>query len=665
MSGPERPAIAAVLAVLALTLVLMALAPAPAGAGAYGRIDMQRPDLTAWPDVKLVFSLHNWPSGKELPSSGVRLLENERGAAGLEFRAFENAGKIGFVMAVDSSQSMKGRPMEDAKRAVRAFMLELKPTDEIAVVDFDSKAKLLSGFTSDRDALWSSLEAMAPEGQTVLYDALSYSLGLFPGVGTDSSADSGDAFVQRNVIVLTDGQDHGSRAKFASTVAQAVKSEVKVYPVLLGRNPVSTTKLMRRLAEDTGGRLLAAPDSRDLALLYSDLGRALRNQFELAFRSELPPDSKTVNLWLAVDLPDYQASWGSTYANPGYRHPLPAPSPTIPSVLAARFGGAAPAVGFAMFVWGVFGAAFLAVYVLLTSLFPPKSALSQQIRFYERTWRKNHPEGGGRPWRPPALDTVTRLSGDVAAKRGFGEDLSLKLAQCGLPVSVGEFMVANMGMAVGLGLVIYVLTLSLAASALAAAAAGAAPVPMLDYLKARRSQAFHEALPQTLTLISGALKAGYSFLQAVDMVVEETLPPMSTEFRKVLTETRLGLPLEEALGNMARRVGSVNFDWTVMAVNIQRDVGGNLAEVLDTLAATIRDRDRVGRQIKVLTAEGRLSAIILFVLPFMVVVSLSFVNPDYLSVLWSSRAGLALVGLGLALMAIGGVWLKRVVTIEV
>jgi tight adherence protein B len=134
-------------------------------------------------------------------------------------------------------------------------------------------------------------------------------------------------------------------------------------------------------------------------------------------------------------------------------------------------------------------------------------------------------------------------------------------------------------------------------------------------------------LPDTLQLLAGTLKAGYGVLQAIDTVVKEVEDPTSTEFQRALTEARLGLPLEDSLGDMAERIDSDDFRWVVVAMNIQRQVGGNLAELLETVAATLRGREQVRRQISALSAEGRLSAIILIALPFVILGFLLMTNP--------------------------------------
>jgi tight adherence protein B len=190
------------------------------------------------------------------------------------------------------------------------------------------------------------------------------------------------------------------------------------------------------------------------------------------------------------------------------------------------------------------------------------------------------------------------------------------------------------------------------------------PFLILNLRIAGRLRKFHEQLPDTLQLISGSLKAGYSFNQALSMVVEETMPPISDEFRRVLSEIRMGLQEKEAMENMAERMKSEHLDWVVMSVNIQREVGGNLAEVMEIIANTIRERDTVLRQIKALTSEGRLSAYILIGLPIILAIVLSFLNREYISLLFTSIIGWVMVGIAVILMIIGIFWIIKIVSIK-
>lgn len=154
-------------------------------------------------------------------------------------------------------------------------------------------------------------------------------------------------------------------------------------------------------------------------------------------------------------------------------------------------------------------------------------------------------------------------------------------------------------------------------------------------------------------------------MQAVDTVVKEAPEPTASEFSRVLTESRLGLPLEDSLEAMADRVGSEDFQWVVVAINIQRRVGGNLAELLDTVADTLRERAMVRRQIKTLSAEGRLSAIILVAMPFVIALYLFTVNRGYLSLLFERTVGQIMMIGAAVLMGIGIAWMRKLIDIDV
>jgi tight adherence protein B len=181
----------------------------------------------------------------------------------------------------------------------------------------------------------------------------------------------------------------------------------------------------------------------------------------------------------------------------------------------------------------------------------------------------------------------------------------------------------------------------------------------------RREAAFLAQLPDTLQLIAGSLQAGYSLPQAIDTVVREGQAPMSVEFNRAMVESRLGMPVDDALERIGERMKSSDFSWVVMAIRIQRDVGGNLAELLLTVAETLRERERLRRQIKALSAEGRLSGWILGALPVVFGFYLLVASPAYLAPLWSTPLGIAMVVLAVVLLAVGGFWMSRVVKVEV
>ncbi len=178
------------------------------------------------------------------------------------------------------------------------------------------------------------------------------------------------------------------------------------------------------------------------------------------------------------------------------------------------------------------------------------------------------------------------------------------------------------------------------------------PWMYLGFRRRRRKKKFEAALPDTLQLMSGSLAAGLSLAQSVDTIVREGTEPITSEFKKVLVETRLGLSLETALQGVADRFESKDFDWVVMAINIQRQVGGNLAELLNTVAGTMREREYMRRQVAALAAEGKLSAMVLGGLPPMFLLYLMLANRTYVMVLFQRP-------IGIAMLVVGGLILSR------
>jgi tight adherence protein B len=183
--------------------------------------------------------------------------------------------------------------------------------------------------------------------------------------------------------------------------------------------------------------------------------------------------------------------------------------------------------------------------------------------------------------------------------------------------------------------------------------------------ESRRTSAFLSQLPDTLQLVSGSLSAGYSIPQAMDTVVREGQQPITGEFNRALVEARLGVPIEDAMDGIAERMQSKDFGWVVMAIRIQHEVGGNLAELLTTVSATLRERERLRRQVSALSAEGRLSAWILGLLPIMFAVYLALVRPEYLKPLFTDPIGGLLLGLGGVLLIVGVLWLRKAIQVEV
>ncbi|HYH25967.1 MAG TPA: type II secretion system F family protein [Blastococcus sp.] len=186
---------------------------------------------------------------------------------------------------------------------------------------------------------------------------------------------------------------------------------------------------------------------------------------------------------------------------------------------------------------------------------------------------------------------------------------------------------------------------------------------LLGFRAGRRQAAFADQLDDSLQLMASSLRAGHSLLRAVDSVSHEAETPTSEEFARIVNETRVGRDLNDALDEVAERMGSDDFTWVAQAIAIHREVGGNLAEVLDAVGHTIRERNAIRRQVKALSAEGKLSAIVLMALPFGVTGFLSVSNPEYLAKFTESLVGYGMLGAAGVMLLVGGLWLKKTVAI--
>jgi tight adherence protein B len=205
----------------------------------------------------------------------------------------------------------------------------------------------------------------------------------------------------------------------------------------------------------------------------------------------------------------------------------------------------------------------------------------------------------------------------------------------------------------------------LAPALLIAAAAGALPAGYLFWLKRQRIAMFERQLPEALELVSRALRAGHAFSVGLKLVGEEAADPIGMEFRRVFEEVAMGVALPQALQNMTNRVDCVDLRFFVTSVLVQRETGGNLAEIIDSLATLIRKRFELHLRVRALSAEGRMSAIVLFGLPLIVGILLFKMNPEYMGLLFTDPMGQNLATVGSLLMVIGAVVMKRMVAIKV
>ncbi len=265
-------------------------------------------------------------------------------------------------------------------------------------------------------------------------------------------------------------------------------------------------------------------------------------------------------------------------------------------------------------------------------------------------------------WIPQSMTSFGRRFADAS---GFGEELDMRLEAAGVSLRAGEFVVASAGAALVAAFIGVGIFGTWIFGVIFAAVGAVAPWFTLQMQLGKRAEKLREQLPDVLTILASSLRAGHSFLQALDTVSKEIPEPAAGEFVRVVAEVRLGRPVEDALGALAERVGSEDFKWAVLAVNIQREVGGNLAEILDNVADTLRERATLRRQVLVLTTEGRLSAWVLGVMPFAIALYMYAVNKEYVSLLVTTTVGWVLLIGALGLLGFGILWMRKIVKIDV
>lgn len=193
----------------------------------------------------------------------------------------------------------------------------------------------------------------------------------------------------------------------------------------------------------------------------------------------------------------------------------------------------------------------------------------------------------------------------------------------------------------------------------------ALPPALLKHQRSKRLYAFEEHFPEALDLLSRAVRAGHAFSAGMKMVADELDEPVGPEFRKAFDEQNFGLPLKDSLNNLSERIPLLDVRFFATAVLIQRETGGNLSEILDNLANVVRERFKIRRQVRVHTAHGRFTGYVLMALPAFLAVALSFINPDHMNLLFEERMGQLMIVASIVMQAIGFIWIKQVVKIEV
>lgn len=633
MSRATRIATAAVLVAL--------LAPASAGAAS---LAVQQVDTARYPEISVRVAL---PGTLVATKARPRFEVAENGRDIAEVRSSPvkaDPTKSYTVLVIDTSGSMQGQAIVDARAAAARFVDEMGVGAQIAVIAFADEPKIVVGFTDDRAELQTAIDSLAARGETAVYDALVTAASLVPD----------DKQALKSIVLLSDGGDTVSDRTLPAAVEAVRKSGAPVYAISL-KTKESSRKALSIIAQDSAGRLVPVARSTELGGLFEGIARELKDVWVLTYRSN-EPSTKDIEVDITAIAGDRTASTPYVFENPAFAQVGSEARLRVPDVRAdTRLLVGAVALSFlAMSVFAV--GVMLLVMRQNTGL--------EQLRYYDQLQAdadEAHVPGVTDKVRSGINDAV----GYVAGRRGLTKLVSASLERAGLPLRAVEYMSAHVIGVVAIGFITQLLVGRLVLSVLMIVLATLLPILFLASAIERRRHGFEDQLPDVLTMIAGSLRGGWGVQQAIDLVVQEAMPPASVEFKRVQTETRLGMPLEQSLMAMADRLESDDFRAVVTAVTIQREVGGNLAEVLDVVASTVRDRGALRRQISALTAEGRLSAIILIILPIIEAVALTFISPGYLEPLYTTLFGIVSLVVGVVLMVVGSIWLIKATKIEV
>jgi tight adherence protein B len=565
------------------------------------------------------------------------------------------------VLAIDTSASMAGARIAEAKKAATTYLATVPDNVKVGVLTFDDTVRLVVPPGLDREAARAAVADVRLTKQTALYDGV---LGALKASGP-SGADAG----QRKILLLSDGKD--TTDTDLSTVVRAIKKSGAGIDVVSLQSGDEASQPLKEIAAAGKGSVLTTADPAALTAAFAREADVLARQ--VVVTAKVPSDDGATSADVAVTVPTSSQSYEAAAYLPVRPKPdkgaekvaaaVPTPVTAGPLDLPRSVMiGAVGAIGVGLI--GVIAALAMGSSKPATHL-----TLSEHVSAYGVMAVPGHsgPRQDGAATAPGALKDQARQVAEktLANNKNLEARISSALEGAGLDLRPSEWLLLRAGITVGGGLLgLLIGAGSVVIGLLLVLAAIFGPTLYLKLKKARRLGAFGTALADTLQLMSGSLSAGLSLGQSIDTIVREGNEPIASEFRRVVVESRLGVTLEDSLEGVAQRMQSKDFEWVVMAIRIQRQVGGNLAELLLTVAATLREREYLRRHVKALSAEGRLSAYILGGLPPVFLIYLTLSKPDYVHPLWTTPIGwIMCVGMAL-LLGVGIFWMAKVAKVD-
>jgi Flp pilus assembly protein TadB len=611
--------------------------------------------------LQFVFSAANLPTGATLDPKSVLVTANDTPMSSTASPPQTDASSGAVpsrvvILTLDVSGSMAGSGISAARAAALAYAVNLPDDVRVGLVTFSTTPHTLLAPTTSRPALRSAINKVQSGGDTALYDGVIAAARILEGQPKNAV---------RRLVVLSDGDDTVSAHPLTDATSMLVRDGIAA-DVVAFRIPGDQT-VLNQIAATSRGQVLPASGAGDLA----DAFTAAAKEFEQRVLVTVTvPDSLAGQP--AHLVASMTAGGQSLSAKLDTTLPVSAAAEQTSPLSVSPPAGSTSTVELVV----ICGVAFVSILIAaLLGLFAPLTArvrASKQSRLAEvNRYRLLGAIGKNQSATPagPSETELTRRALSLVDKavraRGQRERLVSELDRAGVRLRPEEWVVIQVG-AIAFGAAILGVATSSPIGLLPGGLLGWMCCRLFIRMKiANRAAAFVDQLPDTLQLVSGSLRSGFSLNQALVGVVREGSEPTASEFARALAEVRLGSELDDAIDDVSARMQCDDLHWVVMAVRISREVGGNLAEVLQNVVTTMRDRAQLRGQVRVLSAEGRISAKILIGLPFVLAAYLLVFKHGYLDPLFNTGTGIAMLVTGSVLLMLGALWLSRLVKIEV
>ena len=549
-------------------------------------------------------------------------------------------GGVGFVLLIDASESMAGPPIVNAMAAARAFAAQRQATQQLAVLAYNADTEMVLPFSSDGVEIDRALRGK-PEiaYYTRMYEAVDEAISLIKEARLSLGS----------VVLLSDGQEVGSLSSPDAAIAKARNAGVRIFSVGL-RSRVYDAETLGALATGTGGRYREADSPEALKSIYADLGSELAREYVLSYRSTASANQK---VRVAVRVEGVRG-----LAVSGYNSPRVASDPAGPfrdSALSRLWRSVLTMIVVGLLAAGLFGLSVLLV------LRPRGRTLTKRMAEFVSV-RQSQSESNIARERIAGRVLVGAERSLEATKWWARFKETLELAEIRMPA-----LQIALWTVVATIFVMWLLAV-VGGSVLFAVVGLAVPLVVRALIRRkleRRRKLFAEQLPDNLQVLASALRAGHSFVGALSVVVDDAAEPSRTEFRRIVADEQLGVPLEDAIRAVVRRMDNGDLEQVALVAALQRQTGGSMAEVLERVTQTIRERFELRRLVQTLTAQGRLSRWIVSALPVVLLLAISVINPGYTEPLFTTTAGRLALLFSAVMVVLGSYVIKRIVDIKV